>query len=79
MGQRRVSAARSARVRCGALLGLGLELASGLWAQSSAAQEEPTTVAAAPVELHAFVSQGFILSAKNEYLANSKHGSLELS
>lgn len=31
------------------------------------------------MELHAFVSQGLILSAKNEYLANSKSGSLEFS
>ena len=75
MGQGRVSAARSVRARCRALLGL----AAGLWAGSSAAQDEPASLTAAPVELHAFVSQGFILSAKNEYLATSRRGSLEFS
>jgi hypothetical protein len=75
VGQGRVIAARSVRVRWRALLGL----AAGFWAGSSAAQEEPSSLAAAPVELHAFVSQGFILSAKNEYLATSKRGSLEFS
>jgi hypothetical protein len=31
------------------------------------------------VETHGFVSQGFVLSTKNEYLAKSKHGSVEFS
>lgn len=75
MGQGRVFTARGTRVRCWALFGL----AAGLWSGSSAAQDEPASLTAAPVELHAFVSQGFILSAKNEYLANSKSGSLEFS
>lgn len=32
-----------------------------------------------PVEIHGFVSQGFILSTDNEYLARSKSGSVEFS
>jgi hypothetical protein len=44
------------------------------------APEEPApSLLAAPVEIHAFVSQGFILSAENDYLASTKTGSLEFS
>ncbi len=32
-----------------------------------------------PIDVHGFVSQGFILSTKNEYLAHSKRGSVEFS
>ncbi|MEO8185109.1 MAG: hypothetical protein ABI895_40400, partial [Deltaproteobacteria bacterium] len=57
----------------------GVALAALLWSSSSAAQEEPPSLASLPLELHGFVSQGFILSAKNEYVATSKTGSLELA
>ncbi len=39
----------------------------------------PTGAAALPVEVHGFVSQGFIQSAHNDYLARSKRGSFEFS
>lgn len=73
MGHRTAAAvprARSARHRaCWALL---LALAQVLWSRSGAAQ-------ASPVEIHGFVSQGFILTSENEYLAKSKDGSVEFS
>src|SRR5688572_7142863 len=48
------------------------------WCRPAAAQEAGL-LAPLAVETHGFVSQGFILSTKNEYLAKSKHGSVEFS
>ena len=39
----------------------------------------PKTFGLAPLQFHAFVSQGFIKSARNNYLAQSKRGSFELT
>jgi hypothetical protein len=60
---------------CTLLAGLVL----GIWAHPSSAQEEPSTTAEPPVDIHGFVSQGFIWSAKNEYLAKAKRASVEFS
>jgi hypothetical protein len=62
-------------------LGAALLVSSGVlaWPGVSAAQEEPSLTSTSDVEIHGFVSQGFILSTKNEYLARSKHGSFEFS
>lgn len=53
---------------------LALTIAAG--APPAAAEEDGSRPA---IELHGFVSQGFLLSTKNEYLARSKGGSLEFS
>ncbi len=72
VGHRTAAAVRRARstwhAACWALL---LVLGQSLWSRSGAAQESP--------EIHGFVSQGFILTSKNEFLAKSKHGSVEFS
>lgn len=50
-----------------------------LWSVPAAAQGadgEPNTL---PVEIHGFVSQGFVATTANNYLAESKRGSFELS
>lgn len=57
-----------------ALLAGALALAS-----SSIARAQEAEAQSSPVEIHGFVSQGFILSTKNEYLAKSKRGSFEFS
>jgi hypothetical protein len=51
------------------------------WAAPSAAQDDaaPPESLIEPIEIHGFLSQGFILSSKNEYLAKSKGGSFEFS
>lgn len=51
-----------------------------LWSGTARGQDalEPA-LAGAPLEVHGFFSQGFILSSKNEYLAHSKRGSVEFS
>jgi len=48
-----------------------------VWTSASHAQQNEAQ--GSPVEIHGFVSQGFILSTKNEYLAKSKRGSFEFS
>jgi hypothetical protein len=53
-------------------------LATGLWPSVGAAREEPLA-APNPVDIHGFVSQGFIWTAENEYLAKAKNGSPEFS
>ncbi len=45
----------------------------------SAAEDLPVPGLSSPIEIHGFVSQGFIWSAKNEYLAKSKGGSFEFN
>jgi hypothetical protein len=76
VGCRSVAAARGTR-RAG---WLGLLALSGVvtWSVSSAAQD-PSPLEALAIETHGFVSQGFILSTQNEYLAKSKHGSFEFT
>jgi hypothetical protein len=76
-GQRHASpSARLARCGFGSLVGL-VALA---WSSPSLAQDEDTSLAwDAPVEIHGFVSQGFILGFGNEFLAASKTGSVEFS
>lgn len=54
-------------------------LVQWFWSSSGSAQEEPLVARGTPVDVHGFVSQGFIWTAKNEYLAKSKRGSAELS
>jgi hypothetical protein len=56
------------------LLVLGHSLSTApVWAQ------DLPSVGGSPVQIHGFVSQGFILTSKNEYLAESKRGSVEMS
>jgi hypothetical protein len=52
-------------------------LLCSLWSGAAAAQSEES--APAPVEIHGFVSQGLIKSTKNNYLAESKRGSVEFA
>lgn len=47
-----------------------------LWPAKAAADDGPLTQ---PPDVHAFVSQGFIVSSKNNYLANSRRGSFEFT
>lgn len=62
---------------------MAVSLAVGSHAAVGVAQEGPAAEDAAGgapwVEIHGFVSQGFILSTKNEYLAKSKRGSFEFA
>ena len=48
-----------------------------LWSSSARADDDNQNVL--PVEVHGFVSQGFIKSTANNYLADSKRGSFEFS
>jgi hypothetical protein len=50
-----------------------------LWSGLASAQEDPLPAGSPSVDVHGFVSQGFIWTAKNEYLAKAKHGSAEFS
>lgn len=47
--------------------------------QAFADDAESSTTDALPVEVHGFVSQGFIKTTQNNYLAESKRGSFEFS
>jgi hypothetical protein len=58
---------------CGVLIVLGFA------ARPSHAAELATPVGPEPVQVHGFVSQGFIKSTGNDYLASSKRGSFEFS
>jgi hypothetical protein len=50
------------------------------WVTSArAADDDETTPSILPIEVHGFVSQGFIKTTENNYLANSKDGSFEFS
>jgi hypothetical protein len=65
-----------------ALFGLCLaaSLTQCLWAPlAHAADDDEPTQGALPIDVHAFVSQGFIKTTANNYLANSKAGSFEFS
>jgi hypothetical protein len=74
-------ASAAASGRSGAWRGLSwrVALAAALWSSAGAAQDDAALAVDAPVEIHGFVSQGFILGFGNEYLAASKHGSVEFS
>lgn len=50
-----------------------------LWSVRASAQEDDEASAAFDVDIHAFVSQGFLVSSHNNYLANSKRGSFEFT
>jgi hypothetical protein len=56
-----------------------LVLPCGFWPTRSLASDLPVPGLSAPVEIHGFVSQGFIWSSPNEYLAASKGGSFEFN
>jgi hypothetical protein len=47
------------------------------WSVTGSSQE--ASLSAPSIDSHGFVSQGFILSTQNEYLAKSKHGSFEFT
>ena len=49
------------------------------WSGLASADEAAEETGALPVEIHGFVSQGFIASTANNYLANSRRGSFEFS
>jgi hypothetical protein len=59
----------------------GALIASQAWAEVAYAQSvaEPPEYREPVVDVHAFVSQGFIKSTDNQYLAKSKRGSFEFS
>lgn len=67
------------RGRPGAGLGVLPALAYVAWSGVSSAQVDAPLLEESPVQVHGFVSQGFILSAENEYLAKSKRGSFEFT
>lgn len=74
------SAGPWARWAVAALAGLGLVVgARPSAAQEAAAGADASIAADAPIQIHGFVSQGFILGIENEYLARSKSGSVEFS
>jgi len=56
-------------------LGLALTALTAL-APAVRAQQEPDPLA---LQIHGFVSQGFLITTENNYLARSKHGSFELT
>src|SRR4051794_11709458 len=74
------------RAPCGNRAGVGLlgaclvgGLLSTVWISEARADEDDATTSVLPVEVHGFVSQGFIESTANNYLANSKDGSFQFS
>jgi hypothetical protein len=62
-------------------LGLAAVVTGSYWVEpASGFAQEPGAASDLPIELHGFVSQGFIKSTQNEYLAKSKKsGSFEFS
>jgi hypothetical protein len=72
-------ASPSARLGHGRRRGSLVALSTLVWSSLSAAQDEAAITSDAPVEIHGFVSQGFILGFGNEFLARSKSGSVEFS
>ena len=62
-----------------ALLSSLAALSCAFWPGPCSAEVASVPGLSAPVDVHGFVSQGFILSAENEYLAKSKSGSFEFS
>lgn len=69
----------AARLRL--VLGITLALVAALSARSARADDDEDSAApsALPIEVHGFVSQGFIKTTANDYLADSKNGSFEFS
>ncbi len=68
---------RSSGARAALCLALCAELAGH--PAIARADDDETTPSLLPIEVHAFVSQGFIKSTANNYLADSKRGSFEFS
>ncbi|MEP7052522.1 MAG: hypothetical protein ABJB12_19300 [Pseudomonadota bacterium] len=62
-----------------ALLIAGAVSAAALCTQRARADDSTGNDSALPVEVHGFVSQGFIKTTANNYLAESKRGSFEFS
>ena len=60
-------------------LGLAGCLLATAWAANARADDDDSTSNVLPVEVHGFVSQGFIKTNANNYLAKSKAGSFEFS
>jgi hypothetical protein len=54
-----------------------VRLSLGIACASAAQAQEPALVS--PVEIHGFVSQGFIKTTENQYLADSERGSFEFT
>jgi hypothetical protein len=63
------------------LWGRASTLAVALWSLASVAHAQPETLESDPlgVEIHAFVSQGFMFSTENNYLTRSTDGSFEFT
>ena len=61
------------------LLTLWVALFIGLRTRQAFADDAEAGTAGLPIEVHGFVSQGFIKSTDNNYLAESKRGSFEFS
>jgi hypothetical protein len=79
VGRRSGAVARGARsAGRGAWRSLVALASLATWSASSAA-EEHSPFSPLALETHGFVSQGFIFSTKNEYLAKSKRGSFEFT
>jgi len=60
--------------RVGLGLGIAVCLVANSWAGSARAADDDSSQSPLPVDIHAFVSQGFIKSTANNYLAHSKDG-----
>jgi hypothetical protein len=58
---------------------VGLSLAAMSWAGAARADEEASPSITDSIEVHGFVSQGFIKTSGNNYLAESKRGSFEFT
>ncbi len=59
------------------MLGLSSMLANAVWTSDAAAQELGNSLA--DIEIHGFVSQGFIYTTDNQFLAESENGSFEFA
>ena len=72
---------RAGRRRGGeaAALAIGLLLVAAVAGRARAQDADSVDPTKAPVEVHGFVSQGFIKSTGNNYLAESKRGSFEFA
>jgi hypothetical protein len=54
-------------------------LSISIWSSTVLADDDSSTQGTLPVDVHGFVSQGFIKTTANNYLAKSKSGSFEFS
>lgn len=79
MGYRAARAVGERQGRLGLRWGLIAAAGQMLWSSVASGQEEPLPARGPNVDVHGFVSQGFIWTTKNEYLAKSKRGSAEFS